>query len=147
MYLKELKAEVKINSSPETVWSVISDFSRYPDWNPIITQITGELKLGAKLEIHLTTVGGKSRIYYPEITKVESPIEIRWYGKFFFSGIFSGERILTIDKISDNEVNFINREIFSGIGVKFTPKKMENDILSSFESMNNSLKNYIERKI
>lgn len=144
--MKELRAEVIIHSSPETTWSVISDFTKYPDWNPIITQIKGELKLGAKLEIHLTTVGGKNRIYYPEITKIESPNEIRWYGKFFFSGIFSGERILTIEKISDNEVKFINREIFSGIGVKFTPKKMENDILLSFESMNTSLKNHIERK-
>lgn len=145
MYLKELKAEVRILSSADTVWSVISDFSRYSDWNPIIKRIKGELKLGAKLEIHLTTVGGKTRIYYPEVTKVEPPNEIRWYGKFFFSGIFSGERILTIENISENEVVFINKEIFSGIGVKFTPKKMENDIISSFESMNNSLKNLIER--
>jgi hypothetical protein len=144
--LKELKAEVKIFSSAESVWSIISDFNRYSDWNPVIKRIKGEPKLGAKLEIHLTTVGGKNRVYYPEVTKVEPLHEIRWYGKFFLSGIFSGERVLTIDKISENEVVFVNKEIFSGVGVKFTPKKMENDIIASFELMNNSLKKLIESK-
>ncbi len=121
--MKEIKAEIKIRSSAEKVWNVISDFKNYSQWNPIIQRITGEPKVGTKLEVHVITVGGKNRVYHPEVIKVEPLHEIRWYGKFFSSVIFSGERVLTIDEISKNEVNFINKEIFSGIGVKFAPKK------------------------
>ena len=142
--MKEIKAEIKILASAEKVWNIISDFQNYSQWNPIIKKITGEPKVGTKISVHLTTVGGKNRVYHPKVIKVEAPHEIRWYGKFFSSGIFSGERVLTIYKISETEVNFTNKEIFSGLGVKFTPKKMEEDILASFESMNDSLKKKIE---
>lgn len=142
--MKEIKAEIKILASAEKVWNIISEFQNYSQWNPIIKKITGEPKVGTKIGVHLTTVGGKNRVYHPKIIKVEAPHEIRWYGKFFSSAIFSGERVLTIDKISETEVNFTNKEIFSGLGVKFSPKKMEEDILASFEAMNNSLKKKIE---
>ena len=142
--MKEIKAEIKIQSSATKVWSVISDFKKYSEWNPIIRRITGEPKVGSKIDVHVTTVAGKNRLYHPQVIKMEAPKELRWYGKFFSSMIFSGERVLRIDEISENEVNFINKEIFSGFGVKFAPKKMEEDIIASFESMNSALKKMIE---
>jgi hypothetical protein len=38
----------------------------------------------------------------------------------------------------------VNKEIFSGIGVRFTPQKMEDDIVASFKKMNEALKKTIE---
>ena len=58
--------------------------------------------------------------------------------------MLKGERIFKIIKLSENESKFINMEIFSGFGTKFTPKKMERDILASFEKMNLSLKDFAE---
>ena len=41
----------------------------------------------------------------------------------------------------------MNKEIFSGIGVRFTNQKMEDDILASFKKMNDALKKNIEQSL
>ena len=143
--MKELTTEIQINSRPEILWSVLTDFKNYYQWNPILQKIKGEPLIGNQLEINLLTVGGKNRVYHPKIIKIVANQELRWKGKFLFSQIFSGERVFIIEKISDNRVNFVNKEIFSGIGVRFTPRKMEDDIVASFKKMNEALKKTIEQ--
>ncbi|HET8792342.1 MAG TPA: SRPBCC domain-containing protein [Nitrososphaeraceae archaeon] len=142
--MKDLTTEIEINSSPQAVWDILTDFSNYPQWNPILTKVVGQLSIGNKLEIHITTVGGKSRIYHPKITKIVPNQDLRWTGKFFLPQIFSGERIFLIEKVSIDKINFVNKEIFSGIGIKLAPQKMENDILLSFKKMNEALKKTAE---
>lgn len=143
--MKELTTEIQINSSPEILWKVITDFKNYYQWNPILQKIKGEPLIGNQLEIHLSTVGGKKRVYHPKVIKITPNHELRWKGTFFFSQIFSGERIFLIEKLSENKVNFVNKEIFSGIGVRFTSPKMEDEIVASFKKMNEALKKTIER--
>lgn len=143
--MKELTTEIQINSSPEILWKVITDFKNYSQWNPILQKIKGEPLIGNQLEIHLSTVGGKKRVYHPKVIKITPNHELRWKGTFFFSQIFSGERIFLIEKLSENKVNFVNKEIFSGIGVRFTSPKMEDEIVASFKKMNEALKKTIER--
>ncbi len=143
--MKELSTAIQINSSPEILWKVITDFKNYYQWNPILQKIKGEPLIGNQLEIHLTTVGGKKRIYHRTVIKISPNHELRWKGSFIFSQIFSGERIFLIERLGENKANFVNKEIFSGIGVMFTPQKMEDDILASFKKMNEALKKTIER--
>jgi hypothetical protein len=143
--LKELATEIQINSRPEIVWKILTDFKNYSQWNPIIIKIIGELSIGNQLEIHVNTIGGKNRIYHPKITKITPNHELRWRGKFFSSKIFSGERIFLIEKLSDNKVNFVNKEIFSGIGLKLVSQKTADDILASFKKMNEALKKTVEQ--
>ena len=143
--MKELTTEIQINSRPEILWKVITDFKNYYQWNPILQKIKGEPLIGNQLEVHLRTLGGKNRIYRPKVIKITPDHELRWKGTFFLSQIFSGERIFLIQKLSENTVNFVNKEIFSGIGVRFTPKKMEDDIVASFKKMNEALKKTIEQ--
>ncbi|HJT83092.1 MAG TPA: SRPBCC domain-containing protein [Nitrososphaeraceae archaeon] len=142
--MKDLTTEIEINSSPQAVWDILTDFSNYPQWNPILTKVVGQLLIDNKLEIHITTIGGKSRIYHPKITKIVPNQELRWTGKFFLPQIFSGERIFLIEKVFNDKIKFVNKEIFSGIGIKLAPQKMENDILLSFKKMNEALKKTAE---
>ena len=143
--MKELTTEIQINSSPEILWKVVTDFKNYYQWNPILQKIKGEPLIGNQLEIHLSTIGGKNRVYHPKVIKITPNHELRWKGTFFFSQIFSGERIFLIEKLSENKVNFVNKEIFSGIGVRFTSPKMEDEIVAIFKKMNEALKKTIER--
>ena len=143
--MKELATEIQINSQPEAVWEILTDFKNYYQWNPIIVKIIGELSIGNQLEIHLKTIGGKNRIYHPKITKIIPNHELRWRGQFLFSKIFAGERIFLIEKLSDNTINFVNKEIFSGIGIKLASQKMEDDILASFKKINEALKKTVEQ--
>ena len=86
--LKELTTEIQINSSPEILWDVLTDFKNYYQWNPILQKIKGEPLIGNQLEINLRTVGGKNRVYHPKIIKIIPNKELRWKVKLIFYHIF-----------------------------------------------------------
>lgn len=44
--MKEVRTEIEIESSPLIAWKVLTDFSSYDKWNPVIVRITGLAKLG-----------------------------------------------------------------------------------------------------
>jgi len=51
--MKELHSEIEINASVERVWDILTDFASYPQWNPFVRSISGELKVGERLEVRL----------------------------------------------------------------------------------------------
>jgi hypothetical protein len=143
--LKEINTELEIMASSEDVWQVLTDFPNFGKWNPVIIQIDGEAKLKTKLEIHLRTRSGKSRIYRPIITKIEPNYELRWVGKSHFPGIFNGERIFTIDSLGEKHVRFFHREIFTGIGAYLTGDRLDRDVRQTLNQMNVALKRHVEQ--
>lgn len=105
-----------------------------------MTKIIGEPNLGNKIEVHIRTIRGKSRVYHPVITKLDENKELRWQGRSILPGIFDGERIFQIESTSSEVVTFAHMEIFSGLGAKFLGRSLDHDLQQGFEAMNNALK-------
>ena len=143
--LKEILSEIDINASASKTWDVLTDFKKFPQWNPFIRQIDGNPHVGTKLKIYLHTSGGKNRTYQPTITKVESNRELRWYGKSFIPGFFNGERIFIMDSLETNRVHFVHKEIFTGILVNIIGNSLDKDMYQSFTKMNKALKQRVEQ--
>jgi hypothetical protein len=132
-----------VNSTPEKIWSILTNFEDYELWNPFMTKVEGDAKLGSKIRVKIQTVSGKQRTYNPIITKFEINRELRWKGKSFLPGIFDGERIFIIEN-SNNKVSFLHKEIFRGLGVKLVGDKLDEDLRESFDKMNSALKTRAE---
>jgi hypothetical protein len=143
--LKEIKTELEIMGSSELVWQVLTDFPNYSKWNPVMVQVKGVAKVRTKLEIHIRTRGGKNRIYKPTITKVQPNHELRWFGKSLFPGMLNGERIFTIHCLGINNVRFVHRQIFTGLGVYVAGSRLDRDIRDTLNEMNVALKKQVER--
>jgi hypothetical protein len=137
--LKKIQDIVDINSSSQQVWQILTDFNRYPEWNPFIKNIQGELKEGAKLKVQMQPPGSKLVTLNPVILKIKPLEELRWKGQFGIPGLFSGEHIFNLKSIDDNKIQFAQSENFSGILVPFLSKSLKNT-LRGFEGMNQSLK-------
>ena len=138
--MKTLSTDIKIRAKPEKVWDILTKFSDYQKWNPVMTKIIGEASLGKKIEVHIHTIKGKNRIYHPTITKFDINKELRWQGRSFLPGIFEGERIFEIKEISSEEISLIHLEVFRGIGVKLMGNRLDEDLRQSFQAMNIALK-------
>jgi len=41
--MKKIETEIIINTTPERVWEILIDFENYPNWNPFIRAIVGDL--------------------------------------------------------------------------------------------------------
>ncbi|MDW0341454.1 MAG: SRPBCC domain-containing protein [Nitrososphaeraceae archaeon] len=142
--MKAIETHIIVDCTPEKIWGILTNFEEYELWNPFMTKVEGDAKLGAKIKVQIHTMRGKKRIYHPTITRFEINKELRWKGKSFLPGIFDGERIFLIDKTADNKLAFFHKELFSGLGVKLVGNKLDENLSEGFEKMNLALKKRAE---
>jgi len=143
--VKEVSAEIEINSYPESVWKILTDFATYDQWNPFINKIIGLPTEGSKIDIYIETPSGKNRKYSPRITKVEEGRELRWSGKSSLPGFLNAEHIFIIEELRPERVRFIQREVFNGLLTRIFGKGVDIDIRQGFQDMNDALKKRAER--
>jgi hypothetical protein len=145
--LKEVRTEIELHSCVSAAWKILTDFSSFHIWNPVIIQIIGEARLGEKLKISVRTNKGKTRIYRPTITKLEENHELRWKGKSFIPGFLNGERIFIFQEISRDYIRLLHSELFSGFGTIIAGRRLIEDVESSLQQMNNAFKKRVEHAI
>ena len=78
--MKELHSEIEIAARPERVWDILTDFASYPRWNPFIRRISGELKVGERLDIRLEPPDSRGITLRPTVLSVEPNRQLRWLG-------------------------------------------------------------------
>jgi hypothetical protein len=142
--LRELRSEIEIDAPPERVWAVLTEFAAYPEWNPFIRRISGELREGARLEMRIEPPGARATTFKPTVRAVERNRELRWLGRLLVRGIFDGEHSLLIEPREGGRSRFIQSERFSGFLVGFfkgTLAKTE----GGFKQMNAALKTRVEQ--
>jgi len=143
--MKNIQTEILINTDITKVWDILMNFDGYPKWNPFITSISGEPKLGARLTVSIKPPDGKGMTFKPTILTLESNKEFRWKGKLGITGIFDGEHYFILESLKKDQTKFIHGEKFSGILVPLVGKMLDKT-KKGFQLMNESIKNECERK-
>jgi hypothetical protein len=142
--MKELHSEIEINASVERVWDILTDFASYPQWNPFIRSISGELEVGERLEVRLEPPDSRGVTLRPTVLRAEPNRLMRWVGHVLVPGLFDGEHSLVIEQLGENRVRFVQHEAFKGVLVSLLTRSLDNNTLRGFEEMNEALKERAE---
>lgn len=143
---KEIKTEILINASPEKVWAIFSDFNNYPNWNPFIKLLSGEVKVGNKIMVTIEPYNSKPISFKPKVLAFETNKEMRWLGRLLFGGLFDGQHQFELIDNSNGTTTFKQSEIFKGILMPFFSKKKMENTRKGYEAMNQKLKELAEQK-
>ena len=138
--MKELRTEIVIDASAETVWRVLTDFASFPDWNPFMVRISGPVSEGEKLEVRLQLPGGRGMTFKPQLIKVEPNRELRWLGRLLVPGIADGEHVFELEATGDAQTRLIHREEFRGILARPFLAMVGQKTELGFQEMNEALK-------
>jgi hypothetical protein len=137
----EIRTEIDIDAPPERVWAVLTDFSSYPDWNPFIQKIEGNVAVGETLKAEMHALHMDSPMSFsPEILVVDEHKELRWLGRLLLPGIFDGEHFFQITK-TETGSRMMNGENFRGILLLAFDM---DDFVPSFDAANVTLKKRVE---
>lgn len=137
--MKYVTTEIEIEAPAEKVWKIFTDFARNSEWNMFMPKITGNLRTGESLKVHLHIPNEKKEmVFKATLLNVEENKELCWLGKLA-GGMFRGKRKFVIESINEKRVRFIHSEQFDGILVGFMTKKIDNARIG-FEEMNQQLK-------
>nr|WP_320048710.1 SRPBCC domain-containing protein [uncultured Desulfuromonas sp.] len=142
--MRLLETEIHINARPETVWSILTDFDSYPEWNPFITHIHGNAAVGETLEVNVSPPGGKAMAFKPVVLAATENEEFRWLGRFLVSALFEGEHSFILTP-HEGGCRLIQKEQFKGILVPLMWRSLDQGTRAGFELMNQALKERAER--
>ena len=137
---KEIKTQIVISASPAKVWSVLTDFSSYPEWNPFVKSLTGTVAVGQKIKVALPGMN-----FTPLVLSFEANSHFSWQGHLFFKGLFDGLHSFEIIDNKNGTSTFIHSEKFGGILVPLFNRMLEKDTKPGFEQMNQKLKELAEQ--
>jgi hypothetical protein len=77
---KSVRAELLIEAPPEEIWTILTDPSTYPSWNPILVTVSGEFAEGATLNVGMKNPDGSVTDVQPVVRRIEPNVEINQFG-------------------------------------------------------------------
>jgi hypothetical protein len=136
--VRTIEAERVVDAPPEAVWTVLTDFAAYPEWNPFIPRIEGDLREGARLRVRVEPPGSRGATFRPEVQVVRPPRQLAWLGRLVVPHLFDGRHEFRLVPLADGErTRFVQRETFGGLLV---PVLLDGEaIRRGFEAMNRRL--------
>lgn len=140
----ELTTEIVIGAPTDKVWSVLTDFSSYPEWNPFVVCIQGKLVPNARLEVEIKPPGGRGMKFKPTVTQLIPGQKLSWTGKLPVPGAFQGEHRFELWSLGNDRTLLIHAERFSGLLVPLLEKSLETNTRAGFEAMNEAVKERAE---
>jgi hypothetical protein len=143
---KEIVTEIEINAPPSRVWQILTDFEKYPTWNPFIKKISGIPARNEKLEVHMPDPRGGTMVFTPDVLAAEKNTELRWFGRSE-GDVFNGEHHFLLEPTdNNNKVHFTQSEKFTGSMVESLEEWLDTAVKQNFEDMNRALKQRAEKQ-
>lgn len=137
--MTEIRSEIEIAASADRVWEILTDFARFPEWNPFIRRAEGRARVGERLTVLLQPAGGRATTFRPRVLRADPGRELVWLGRLVVPGIFDGEHHFEIEPQSGG-VRFVQREVFTGALAGLILNRIGDTTRQGFEAMNRALK-------
>jgi len=138
--MHEIQTKIDIASTPDRLWSILTDFAAYSSWNPFIRSIEGTVAKGTRLTVSIQPAGSRAMTFRPTVLVATPNLELRWLGHFLLRGVFDGEHYFQIAPSAPGRVRFVQGENFSGLLVGLMKKSLDSGTKGGFVAMNQALK-------
>jgi hypothetical protein len=139
--MRVIHTETTIDAPPAAVWTALTDFAAYPEWNPFITSASGTLAVGEILTLRMMP-GGKPQTFTPTVLTVRKNAELRWLGALRWSWLFSAEHRFALHEAVDR-TRLEHSEVFRGVLVPLL-RTMIDQSEKDFRAFNATLKERVE---
>ena len=114
--MKTLATEISIDATPQTVWSVMDDLSRYPEWNGLVPDLRGRTTAGETLLGTLVQEGTGDIPLSPTLTRVVGAREFRWLSVIPGDEGFHADHYFILTPTAEGGTHFRHNESFWGPG-------------------------------
>jgi len=141
-----VKTEISINARPDKIWTILTDFDNYPKWNPFVTSLKGDVKVGNKITVRIEPPEASVNTFKPTVTAFETNKKLSWLGVLLMKGIFDGEHKFELTDNGNGTTTLVQSENFIGLLVPLFKKQLNDNTRRGFEAMNKKLKELAEQK-
>lgn len=144
--MRVIEASIVIDAPLEDVWRTLSAGSHYADWNPFITDVTGDLQVGNRPALRIAPPGKKAMTFRPRITAASPTAGLRWEGRLLLPGLCDATHEFFLHAESSTRTRLTQRESFRGILIPMLGSMLE-PTKNGFIAMNEALRRRVESDI
>ena len=137
--MKTVSATTQIDAPPMAVWAVLTDLGRYPEWNPLFREASGEVAVGERITLRaVQPSNGRLMTVKAKIVAADPGAELRWVANL--TGIMSGEHSFVLTPLNGG-TRLAQTEIYGGLLAATVSVPRTETI---FQAMNDALKQRVE---
>lgn len=142
-----LSTQIEIAAPVSKVWKELADTDAYPQWNPFIKKLSGDLIAGGQLSVTIQPKGSAPMDFAPRVIRAKENDELRWIGRLGFKGVFDGEHYFKLEETERGTTILHHGEHFKGLLAYPLFALIGSDTRDGFMAMNQALKKRVEMGI
>ncbi len=137
--MKAFSTSIQIQSSPETIWSLLTDAQGWTAWNSTVEKVEGKIAPGEQVTVYAKINPG--RAFPVKVTEFVPGKRMVWSSGMPL-GLFKGVRTYTLTPQSDG-TEFSMREEYSGLMASMITRSIP-DLQPAFDQFSADLKTRAE---
>jgi hypothetical protein len=134
-----IEHRVGIQAPAEVIWEVISDLESWSQWNTLYPKASGQIRIGAVLELTLALPGQAEQQIRPTVLEWVPNDQLHWR-LTMLGGLVKTTRYFEIESLAEASCIVSNGELFAGLMGPRIGKRMARNIYRAFVSMDEALK-------
>ena len=141
MLVREYHTNIVIDAPIQEVWAYLTDFSTYPEWNPVLGWIKGDFQVNGQIEMFVKPL---NRSFYATLKNFKSPKALAWVGVQVAPWVLSGEHYYRLESLNATSTRLSHGEYFRGVASVFIKRKTLQEMEEAFVQHNQLLKERVE---
>jgi uncharacterized protein YndB with AHSA1/START domain len=110
-----IRVERIIDAPVESVFRVLDDFERYPEWNRFTERVITDRVVGGPVELHVNMPGSSKRIMRERFTGYVPGKRMSWGLQWGFGIVLDCDRIQEVEAMPDGRTKYVTYEGFKGL--------------------------------
>lgn len=135
----KIENRVGIKAPADVVWDILSDLEGWGAWNPIYPKASGQLRIGAPLELTLALPGEAHREINPRVVDWVPYEQILW-ADIGWRGWAKTLRFFEIEAVTKTSCFFSNGEVFEGMVSRWYGDSQRRAMKRGFATLGETLK-------
>lgn len=135
-------AEIVIDAPKDAVWAILTDLTRWTEWNSTVLEIAGEAREGTK--VTLRAEAAPKRPFVLDVREVDTEGRMVWTSGMPL-GLFRGTRTYLLHSMTHGATHFTMTENFEGLLSPLITRAIP-DLSPSFEQFARDLKTAAETR-
>lgn len=135
-----IRAEIDIDAPVKRVWEILTDLSRYHEWNPFTPKVESTLRVGDPVRLTVQMRPNRRLVQVETVTTVETDRRLCWAMKILAPPLLAAERCQTLTALDGGRTRYVTADNFRGVLFPLVNRLYGADIQRGFTDVAESLK-------
>lgn len=141
----EISNQMTIDAPVDQVWTVLTDLDRFPDWNPVIRRVEGNLTVGETVRMTAQAPDGEHQ-WSCRISRYRDGREFAWQFTDRHPLLYRGEHTFCVIAIDAHTTRYIDVETFQGLLVPARRHLLATQTRAGMAAMGDALRQRAEAR-